>query len=285
MQTQTIISEAAYMGILRDILYEDEWVPNRTGIKTKRVLDRKIVWEPGTFPFSTIRPLGIKNAWEEMKLFISGETDTKILEDKGIMFWKGNTSREFLDARGLHHLPEGSLGSAYSKQFRNASGVDQLVQLVDGLKNDPYGRRHTIDLWNISEQPEMPLLPCWWRSNWSVHQGMLHLKLYSRSNDLIFGYWMAAMQYRLLQMAIAELLGLKLGMMVTDLWDVHIYENQYKYACEMLVRDYGKPGSVRIGTDIYKLDDILNLEVSDFVIDGYEPNRTPMKTPRPSMAV
>lgn len=284
MQT-TFYSEPAYMEILRDILNEVDWVPNRTGIRTKRLFNRQIIWAPTTFPFSTTRPLGIKNAWEEMRFFLSGSTDTKELEQKGIMFWKGNTSREFLDSRGMSVYPEGDLGSAYSKQFRNASGIDQLRVLVDGLKNDPYGRRHSIDLWNITEQETMPLLPCWWRSNWSVDKGMLHLKLYSRSNDLIFGYWMAAMQYRLLQMCLARMLDLEVGMLVTDLWDVHVYENQYKYACELLTRDYGKGGSVELMKDISSIDDILETEVDDFKIVGYEPNRSKFKNPRPPMAV
>jgi thymidylate synthase len=235
-------------------------------------------------------------AWEEMSLFINGDTNTKKLEDKKIFFWQGNTSREFLDNRGLQHLPEGDLGASYSSQFRKAGAstspnhIDQLGNLVKGLKNDPYSRRHAIDLWGITEQHHMPLLPCWWRSNWTVlptAQGKkeLHVKLYSRSNDLVFGYWFAAMQYRMLQMAIAELLGYEVGMLVTDLWDVHLYTNQVDYAKEILFRNLGKRGTVSINKTLSTFQDLLDLEYSDFSIHGYEPNREPFVTPRPSMAV
>ena len=93
--------------------------PDRTGVGCRKVFDTNIRWGKD-FPFCTTRPLGIKYAWEEMRLFLSGNTDTKVLEEKGIMFWKGNTSKEFLEKRGLWYLPEGSLGTSYSHQFRNA---------------------------------------------------------------------------------------------------------------------------------------------------------------------
>jgi|AntRauTorcE11897_2_1112592.scaffolds.fasta_scaffold21861_3 thymidylate synthase len=289
-------SELDYMGLLQRIIDTGVDTPDRTGIGCRKVLNHQIVWGGGEFPFSTTRMLSPRLAWEEMSLFINGESNTKKLEEKKIFFWQGNTSREFLDNRGLQHLPEGDLGASYSSQFRKAGAsvspnhVDQLKNLVDGLRDNPYSRRHAIDLWGITEQHHMPLLPCWWRSNWSVLPAKngkkeLHLKLYSRSNDLVFGYWFAAMQYRMLQMAIAELLGYEVGLMVTDLWDVHVYHNQLEYAKEILSRDYGSAGTVSINKELNSFDDLLDLEYSDFGIEGYEPNREKFVTPRPEIAI
>jgi thymidylate synthase len=286
--------EQAYMNLMQQILDYGVKTPDRTGVGCYKVLNSQIIWTE--FPFSTTRMLSPRLAWEEMSLFINGETDTKKLEEKKIFFWQGNTSREFLDNRGLHHLPEGDLGASYSSQFRNTGGsvglepIDQLKTLVDGLKNDPYSRRHAIDLWGVTEQHNMPLPPCWWRSNWTLlptpnGKKQLHVKLYSRSNDLLFGYWFAAMQYRMLQMAIAELLGFEIGALVTELWDIHLYENQVEYARELMTRDYGKAGTVEITKDLNTFDDLLELEYTDFSTEGYEPNRKKFVTPRPAMAI
>ena len=276
-----------YKELLRKVMSEGVDTPDRTGLGCRKIFNAQLIYQSYGFPSSTLRPLGLKYSWEEMKLFLSGDTDTKKLEEKGIMFWKEHTSREFLDSRGLQHLPEGSLGKSYSYQF----GL-QAQQLIDDLKNDPYSRRHAIDLWGFADQAEMPLLPCWWRSNWSVEpiQGekpRLHLKLYRRSNDLLFGYHQAAMQYRMFQIALARMLGMEVGLMVTDLWDVHIYSNQFDYVQELLEREEGTAGRVRLRVDkqLESLADILELEHTDFERVGYEPNRTPMKTPRPEIAV
>lgn len=276
-----------YKELLRRVMNEGVDTPDRTGLGCRKIFNAQLIYQSYEFPSSTLRPLGLKYAWEEMKLFLSGDTDTKKLEEKGIMFWKEHTSREFLDSRGLQHLPEGSLGKSYSYQF----GL-QVQQLIDGLKNDPYSRRHAIDLWGFADQGEMPLLPCWWRSNWSVEpirgeKPRLHLKLYSRSNDLLFGYHQAAMQYRMFQIALARMLGMEVGLMVTDLWDVHIYSNQFDYVQELLEREEGTAGRVRLRVDkqLESLADILELEHTDFERVGYEPNHEPMKTPRPEIAV
>lgn len=285
-----------YRYLLKCILEIGDVTPNRTGIPCLKVFNQQFAYMPEQFPFSTDRPLGIKNAWKEMKFFLSGETDSTLLEDQGINYWKAHTSREFLDSRGLHHLPTGSMGASYSKQFRNiltpSLGIhDQVAELIEGLKNDPYGRRHAIDLWGVADQELMPLLPCWFRSSWSVQmmgEGIkprLLLKLYSRSNDIVFGYYQAVMQYRLFHIALANLLDMDLGVMIVDLWDVHIYMNQIEYAKEILSRECGTTGTVVLSKKVNSLEDILALEPEDFIVTGYNPNRDPFVTPRPDLAV
>lgn len=273
-----------YLDLLKKVMTNGVTSSDRTGVGCRKIFNAQIIYEDNEFPSSLSRPMGLHFAWEEMKLFLSGNSNTKTLESKGINFWKEHTSREFLDSRGLQHLPVGSLGKSYSYQF-----ALQINELIEGLKSDPYSRRHAIDLWGLRDQDEMPLLPCWWRSNWSVEltpQGpKLHVKLYSRSNDLLFGYYQAAMQYRLLQIALAGLLKMQVGMMVTDLWDVHVYSNQFDYVNELLGRKEGLAGTVKLEKRVKSLEDILNLEASDFTREGYVPNNDPMNTKRPEVAV
>lgn len=289
--------EQQYLDILEETYRYGGWYDSRNS-RTKNVFDRRIDWGLD-FPTSTIRPLGIKNAWEEMKLFLSGKNDTKILEAKGINFWKGNTSREFLDSRGLHDLPEGSLGEAYSHQFRSVPSmrggdVDQFFELIYNLKFDPFSRRHSIDIWNVGAQSSMALPPCWYRSNWyctSKHgKTYLNVRVDNRSLDILFGYYQAAMQYKLLQIALADVLGYEVGVMSTTHINLHIYENQMDYVGEMLERSrtlvpMKVTSDIKVDKDkafsvLYAIYHILNV---NWTVEDYNPNALNFNTPRPPM--
>lgn len=265
----------------------------RTGEMTRAIFDGKIVLDNG-FEFATNVLASPRLAFEEFMFFLRGQTDTSILEERGVNFWVGNTSREFLDARGLSHLPEKSIGAAYSKQWRDSGGIDQLEKLIYGLKNDRYGRRHLIDLWNPSEEHEMPLTPCHYASQYIVlpcprgGKDILNVKLVNRSLDTAFGARFAIMQYTIFQMMLAKMLGCSVGSFSLDLTHIHVYHNQIEYILELLGREYvndgelGVPNSLRLNKDIITLDDLLSTEWSDFGMT-YEWNKTPFVTERPPM--
>ncbi len=288
--------EGGYKRLIEDVLKSGEEQTDRTGVGTVSVFDAKVVYIENTFGcFSTIKPASLRMAFEELWFFLRGETDTKKLEAKGINFWKGNTSRKFLDKRGLVYLPEGDLGGAYSLQFRHAGanvsddyyirGIDQLEKLIGDLKSDPYSRRLMIDLWAPAEQHAMCLTPCWFNFQVVVIGDYLHLKLRNRSLDSIFGYSFAVQQYRLLQLCLCKMFGYKLGRLSADLSHVHIYNNQIEYAKELVTRKLGRQGEVIINKELNTLEDLLSLEWEDFEVVGLEINNSPFITPRPEMAV
>jgi thymidylate synthase len=292
-------NEIGYMWLIEDILRHGVEVPDRTGVGCIALFDAKVMYDQ--FPFSTYRPAPLRMAFEEFWMFIRGETQTKYLEEKGINFWKGNTSREFLDKRGLTHLVEGDMGKGYGFQFRNFGqgytehgdeiyGVDQLKNLYEGLKNDPYGRRHYVTFWNPQQSDEMALTPCHHSHQFvALPDGdgndVLHLKLLNRSLDSVFGFLYASQQYYLYMMAMAKLLNMKVGRLSVDLTHVHIYNNQIEYANELLTREIGKPGKVTITKELNTLDDLISMEWSDILVEDLLVNTTPFKTPRPPMAV
>jgi thymidylate synthase len=129
----------------------------------------------GTIPILTTKKVAIKTCFEELMWFIRGKTDNKLLQDKNVHIWDGNSTREFLDSRNLHHLQENDLGPVYGHQWRhfnapytdcntnyNNMGVDQLADLIENLK-DPVkriSRRHIISAWNPCQLNEMALPPC-----------------------------------------------------------------------------------------------------------------------------
>lgn len=292
--------EEQYLAMVADVLNNGAEIPNkRTGTFTKALFDYKLVVAEDEFPFSTIRPLPPRLAFEEFWFFLNGKTDTKELEAKGINFWKGNTSREFLDSRGLHHLPEGDLGRAYSKQFRNFGGlyantfaVDQVAKTFRELQEDPYSRRMVVTLWNPQEEPAMCITSCWWSHQFVVlpssEGDVLHMKLINRSLDSLMGANMAVQQYRLYQIALAKALGFSVGKLSCDLTHVHLYENQFEYVKEMLHRTHNHEGCydinrVQINKSLNTLEDILTLTWDDWVISMPNVNVTPFNTPRPPM--
>lgn len=291
-------NEGGYLKLLSDILKNGVEVPDRTGVGSVAIFDAKIVFD--CFPFFTHRKITLRLAFEEMWFFLRGETDTKILEEKGVNFWKGNTSREFLDNRGLEFLPEGDMGSAYSQQWRNSggwydvgNGVDQLYRLVQGLKENPYGRRHVVSLWNPSEEHLMPLTPCWWACQFVVLPecgvDTLHLKLVNRSLDILYGAPFALQQYRMLQMALANMLDMKVGNISADLSQIHIYNNQIDWAKETVNREWHEVhnNKIKIKEDISLsgIGCLLGMEFNSFDVEYWDYNREKYVNKKPKMAV
>lgn len=297
-------NEEGSIQLIKDILEEGVEIPSRAG-NCKALFG--VTLEYDTHCLSTIRPSSFRLAFEEMIFFLRGQTDSKILEDKGVNFWKGNTTKEFLKQRGLGYLNEGEMGAAYSLQWRDSGGyivyasqkygksksvggVDQLEMLIDNLENDRYGRRNLVMLWNPSENDHKCLTECWYSSDWNVlpnkdGEDELHVLLSNRSLDTIFGLNFAIQNYRFLQIALCKMFGFKLGKLRCSVSHAHIYEDQIEYAKELVERVYGKQGEIIINSPLHSLEDLLSLEWEDIEVKGLEVNTSPFITPRPKMAV
>lgn len=303
--------EVQLNNLIEDVLLNGVEVDDpRTGEKTLALFDSKIVIKEGDFPFFTNTLAHPRLAFEEMWFFLRGETQTKELEKKGVNFWKGNTSRESLNRVGLSYLDEGELGSAYSNQWRHSGGYDsylaelfgtsevendfagkdQLESLLYGLRENKYGRRHVINLWNPNENVYGCITPCWLQSIYVVlpdkdGNDTLHLKLHNRSLDTLFGARYALMQYRMFQMVLCRMFGFKLGKLSADLTQYHLYDNQIEYAKELLSRDFVKADNslkLKEGVVIETMSDLITLSWEDWEM-SYTYNKEKFITPRPEM--
>lgn len=261
-----------YLNLIKDVLEHGHKKEDRTGIGTITKWADCLKWDLASgFPIITSRKVSLRIAFEETMFFLRGETNTKLLEEKKINIWKGNTSRSFLDNRGLNHLPEGDMGKGYGYQFRNFNGVDQLKELIDGLKRDPNSRRHIISAWNPAQLDEMALPPCHLYQQYQIMDGALNSSFMCRSTDIIYGLPYNIMSYALINMMIAKLLGIKSGHLVFFGNDLHIYNNQIDIANEQITRQPLKLPTLIINKEYNDLSGMLSLEFNDLELIGYTP--------------
>lgn len=315
--------DTQYLDVMYRILETGTDRPDRTGIGSRAIWGAMVdVDLADGFPMVTTRKTAFRVAYEETWWMLRGETDTKKLEDKKIYIWQGNTTREFLDNRGLKYLPEGHMGKGYGFQWRNfggnykqvydgtdrgsypifktdysefangknrnhtnedVKGIDQLVNLIEGMKKDPNGRRHIISGWNPQQLHEMALPPCHLYNQYQILDGKLNSSFVMRSHDWLYGGPFNFMGYALMNIAIAKLMGLEPGHLTYFGNDVHIYDNQIEMAKEQVKREPFALPTIKLNKELKTIDDLLNIQYEDWVLENYQAH--PDFKNKPKMAV
>ncbi|WP_454289554.1 thymidylate synthase [Rhizobium arsenicireducens] len=209
------------------------------------------------FPLLTTKKLHWKSILVELLWFISGDTNIKYLHDHGVKIWD-----EWADENG-------NLGPVYGKQWRNWQGIDQLKNVIDGIKRDPYGRRHIVSAWNPTEIVDMALPPCHTMFQFHVADGKLSCKLYQRSADWFLGVPFNIASYALLTHLVARECGLGVGDFIHSFGDLHLYANHVEQAREQITR---QPRALPTLMIMKGAGDIFNLNPEDFSIVAYDPH-------------
>jgi len=273
-----------YKELIEDILENGTVKSDRTGTGTISVFGRQLRWNMQVgFPLMTVRKIPFRIAVEEMMFFLRGDTQTKKLEDKNINIWVGNTTREFLDERGLNYLPEGDMGKGYGWQMRNfggktkEDGYDQIKELLFNLKRNPDSRRHIVTHWNPLQLDESALPPCHMFQQWYVANNNLSLMVYMRSWDIYHGAPFNISGYGFVLQLFAEYLGYGVDSLVFTSGDTHLYNHQLEVANELIERWETKEipplPILKFKKDISKLsfEELLNIQFEDIELIGYNP--------------
>ena len=269
--------DEGYKSVLTDVL-ENGILDNeeRTGMGTLSTIGTMVKYDLSErFPALTLRRVYPRLAFEETRFFISGETDTNLLEEKGVNFWKKNTSREFLDNRKLYDLPVGDMGKGYGYQWRGFNDeIDQLERTISELKSNGSSRRALITAWNPAQLDEMALPPCHIIQHYLIKDGKLNCTLFMRSNDLPFGAPYNVMSYALTTHFLSKILDVEPGILVHQNSDSHIYLNQIPMVEEMITRSPVEDNcELIIRPEIKNIDDILDLKWDDEIfIKNYNPH-------------
>ena len=248
--------EHAYLNALKDILATGEQRPDRTGVGTisKFGIQMRFDLQQG-FPAVTTKKLAWRACVSELLWFIEGSGDENRLKeilhgerytDKKTIWSDNATAPYWTNKRLQRHA--GDLGRVYGVQWRKwraplvrinkviLQNCDQLLNLIDGIKKDPYGRRHIITAWNPGELELMALPPCHMMSQFYVSNGKLSCSMYQRSADMFLGVPFNIASYALFTHMIAQACGLEVGELIITLGDAHIYTNHVDQVKEQLAR-------------------------------------------------
>jgi thymidylate synthase len=250
-----------YLDLLDHVLKSGVEKKDRTGTGTISVFGYQMRFdlEEG-FPLLTTKKLHLKSIIHELLWFISGDTNTKYLNDNGVRIWN-----EWADK-------DGNLGPVYGYQWRswpadNGRKIDQLVNLIGSIKKSPDSRRHIVSAWNVGELEKMALPPCHILFQFYVANGKLSCQLYQRSADIFLGVPFNIASYALFTMMVAQATGLKPGEFVHTLGDAHIYLNHIDQVKLQLTRNPYKLPEMNINPDV---KDILRFRFEDFTLTNYE---------------
>ena len=265
-----------YQALLQDILDNGVAKSDRTGTGTISVFGRQIRHDMSEgFPLLTTKKMAVKTMMTELKWFLRGDTNIKYLVENGCRIWDGDAYKRYKtvweydldEPMSIDDFVEriktdadfarvwGELGPIYGNQWRkwktfistnpNAikSGtnsveyVDQIKELIHGLRTNPHGRRHMVSAWNVGQLDQMVLPPCHYGFQCYIADGKLSLMWNQRSVDTFLGLPFNIASYATLLLLLCIEVGAEPGELIGNLGDVHLYSNHLEQAKEQISRE------------------------------------------------
>lgn len=277
-----------YLDLCRHVLEHGEKREDRTGTGTISTFGYQMRFDlTKGFPLLTTKKVFYRGIFEELLWFLSGNTNIKPLVDKKVGIWnewpydkyskspdfKGETLEEFIEKiRNDQEFADkyGNLGPVYGKQWRDFNGVDQISQLIDGIKNNPFSRRHLVVAYNPGEVKNMALPPCHslFQFYVSADGKKLSCQLYQRSGDVFLGVPFNIASYSLLLAMVAQVCDLEPYEFVHTFGDVHIYLNHLDQINEQLSRIPRPLPKLVLNKDV---KNIFDFKYEDIKIEDYDP--------------
>jgi thymidylate synthase len=237
-----------YHRALLDVLVNGSDRPDRTGVGVRSLfgLQMRFNLQAG-FPAVTTKRLAWRSVVSELLWFIEGSSDERRLAEilhgtrdpERRTIWTANAQADYWRPRALF---DGDIGRVYGVQWRSwgprlGDRVDQLAQLIQGIRQDPHSRRHILTAWNPGELDDMALPPCHVMSQFYVNDGRLSCQMYQRSADMFLGVPFNIASYALFTHMIAHCCDLSVGDFVHVIGDAHIYSNHFDQVRQQLDRD------------------------------------------------
>jgi len=252
-----------YLDLMRHVFEHGTQKSDRTGTGTRSVFGWQSRFDLAAgFPLLTTKKLHLRSIIHELLWFLQGDTNIGYLRENGVRIWD-----EWADA-------DGNLGPVYGHQWRHwktpdGREIDQITQLVEGLKKNPDSRRHIVTAWNPSDVDRMALPPCHALFQFYVADGRLSCQLYQRSADIFLGVPFNIASYALLTMMVAQVCGYRPGDFVHTFGDAHLYSNHFDQVQQQLAREPRPLPTMHINPEV---TDIFAFRFEDFTLEGYDPH-------------
>jgi thymidylate synthase len=250
-----------YLNLLQHILDTGVDKKDRTGTGTRSCFGYQMRFNlQEGFPLVTTKKVHLKSIIHELLWFIKGDTNIKYLKENGVKIWD-----QWADENG-------DLGPVYGKQWRSWQGAngetyDQLLEVINQIKNEPDSRRIIISAWNVAELKDMKLMPCHNMFQFYVANGKLSCQLYQRSADVFLGVPFNIASYALFTMMLAQVCNLQYGEFIHTFGDVHIYNNHFDQVHLQLSRTPFPLPQMKINPQIKNIEDF---KYEDFVLEHYQ---------------
>ena len=310
---RVLTDEQMYLGLMRETIKGDarHFKPvDRTGVGTWSTFGRSLRFDlrNGRLPMLTTKKMFFKGIAKELLWFLKGDcTNTDALLKDNVHIWDGNSSRAFLDSRGLSEYAEGELGPVYGYQWRhwgkpyvsqtrlcrkktnttnNDDGIDQIRRIIDTLRNihdHPHDQRRMIlSAWNVSDLDQMALPPCHMMAQFYIREEvdinnnnkkkkLLSCAMYQRSADLFLGVPFNITSYALLTHMIAHAVpDCEPHELIMMFGDAHVYANHVEQVNTQLERfEHGFDFPTLKIVNNNNVRDIDQIRYEDFVVEGY----------------
>lgn len=280
-----------YHDLCKYVIENGDASDDRTGTGTIKTFGYQMRFDLSKgFPLVTTKKVPIKSLKSELLWFISGSKNERDLAEilhgtrdpEKRTIWTDNFENQGIKLG----YENGDLGPVYGYQWRNwekytlredsttdykVERIDQLAELINGIKSDPNGRRHILTAWNVADIEKMALPPCHCFAQFFVSKGKLSCQLYQRSCDVFLGVPFNIASYAMLTHMIAQVCDLSVGDFVWTGGDVHIYNDHIEQVQLMLSRDYKELPTIELDQTITNIDDFT---MDSIKIVGYDPHDT-----------
>lgn len=292
--------EQQYLDLMADILKRGTRQEDRTGVGTLSLFGAMLRHDmsEGVLPALTTKRVYWKTAVREMLWFLTGGTNIRPLVLQGVKIWNewphaiyvretgddievGEFARRIAEDEEFALL-WGDLGPVYGKQwvdwptyvplgdgrYERGPGIDQVAAVIKSLRENPGGRRHIIEGWNVAELDRMALPPCHKSYQFAVRDGRLDCLLYQRSCDVFLGLPFNLIGQAVLTAMIAQQVELVPGELIWSGGDVHVYSNHVDQVHQQLARTPRALPSLKLNNR----SAMSEYRIEDFVVDGYHPH-------------
>jgi len=267
-----------YLDLLRDVVDNGTDKSDRTGVGTRSVFGRQVRFDLSRgFPLVTTKKIHLRSVIYELLWFLAGSTDNRWLRERGVRIWDEWAGTD------------GALGPIYGHQWRSWAGpdgaaVDQISEVVAGIRTNPDSRRLLVSAWNPADLPldslspqenvargRMALAPCHCLFQFYVQDGQLSCQLYQRSADLFLGVPFNIAGYSLLTHMIAHQCGLEVGEFVHSFGDLHLYRNHLTQ--DIVYEQLRREPHPLPHLSLRRLpESLFDYELEDFRFEGYDPH-------------